>query len=111
MARLTMARKRWTGTTTRRKSRVTGSTTARGYGHPHQQARDRYVAAFRPGQPCAIGAEPLWHHTLRQWCDLLDLAHDHTNGGYLGLACRTHNRQEPSLRRQGKLPATTGRRW
>jgi len=31
---------------------------------------------------------------------MLDLAHDHTNGGYLpGLACRTHNRQDGAIRR------------
>lgn len=110
MASLTMARRRRAGTT-RRRPRISGSTTARGYGRPHQSARDRYVAAFCPGQPCAIGGEELWHHTDRKWCDLLDLAHDHVNGGYLGLACRTHNRQEPSLRRQGRLPQTAGRRW
>ena len=38
---------------------------------------------------------------------LLDLAHDHVNGGYLGLACRQHNRGEGATRgnrMRGPLP-------
>ena len=97
-----------------RRRRPPGYTTAAGYGHTHQQIRLTYIAAFRPGQPCAIGGEELWHHTHLKWCDLLDLAHDHQHGGYLGLACRKHNRGEPSLRRLGMLTSayvSAGRRW
>lgn len=103
------ARVRWQG----RRRRVQARTAARGYGGPHQKIRAAYVAAFRPGQPCAIGGEPLDHHTHRAWCDLLDLAHDHLRGGYLGLACHACNRGEPSRRRLGlvTVTASTGRRW
>jgi hypothetical protein len=97
---------------------------ATAYDGAHVAARAAYVARFRPGQPCAIGGEPLWRHTLRKWCDLLDLAHDHKRGGYLGLACRRHNRGEGAargnrmrgLRRRLPAPARSGypasyRRW
>jgi hypothetical protein len=30
--------------------------------------------------------------------EFLDLAHDNVNGGYLGLACRAHNRSEGASR-------------
>ncbi len=85
-------------------------TAARGYSGPHVTTRRAYTAAFTPGQPCAIGGEPLWRYTRRKWCDLLDLAHDHVNGGYLGLACRRHNRghhDKPALPRRW----ITSRRW
>ena len=78
------------------------TTAQRGYGRQHQLERLAYVAIYRPGQPCAIGGEPLWQPPR-----LLDLAHDHTNGGYLGLACRHHNRTD-GARRAGRLTAT---RW
>jgi len=87
-------------TTARTRPRLS-KTAARGYGGPHQVTRGDYTAAFTPGQPCAIGGEPLWRHTRRKWCDLLDLAHDHVNGGYLGLSCQQHNRghhDKPRLR-------------
>ena len=70
-----------------------GTTTQRGYGTTHQQLRARLIAQWTPGQPCAIGGEPLTGPP-----HLLDLAHDHVNGGYLGLACQLHNRGEPGLR-------------
>lgn len=93
--------------------RVSGKTADRGYGRPHQAARSAYVKAFRPGQPCAIGGEALWRHTTRRWCDLLDLAHDHQHGGYLGLSCRKHNRghhdrPQPST---AAVTVSSGRRW
>lgn len=70
-----------------------GGTTQRGYGTLHQQLRDKLITTYRPGQPCAIGGEPLTLPAAQ-----LDLAHDHVNGGYLGLACRPHNRGEPGKR-------------
>jgi hypothetical protein len=63
------------------------------YGQAHRVTRAAAVAAFRFGQPCAIGGEPLCCHP--RW---LDLAHDHVNGGYLGLSCRRHNRGEGASR-------------
>ena len=78
------------------------------YGFGHREIRRHRVAAHRPGDPCAIGGEPLW-----QPAALLDLAHDHATGGYLpGLACRYHNRREGAIRgnamrRWGRPP----RRW
>lgn len=64
-----------------------GTTTQRGYGAAHQAARNRYLANWQPGQPCAIGGEP-----LTQPPHQLDLAHNENRTGYLGLACQAHNR-------------------
>jgi hypothetical protein len=72
------------------------------YGGEHARLRSLAVAAYRIGDPCAIGGEPLT--VAARW---LDLAHDHVNGGYLGLACRFHNRSEGATRgnrRRGPLP-------
>jgi hypothetical protein len=72
------------------------------YGGAHIRARRLAVAEYRPGDPCAIGGEP-----LRVPAAFLDLAHDHVNGGYLGLACRRHNRAEGASRgnrMRGPLP-------
>jgi hypothetical protein len=81
---------------------------ARLYGPGHREIRRQRAAAHRPGNPCAIGGEPLWQPVA-----LLDLAHDHVNGGYLpGLACRYHNRAEGA--RRGNLMRGRGipaRRW
>ncbi len=57
------------------------------YGKEHERIRRREVAAYRPGQPCALGGEPLYGPPSR-----LDLAHNEAGTGYLGLACRVHNR-------------------
>ena len=87
------------------------------YGGEHQRARQLAVAAYRIGDPCSIGGEPLT--VAAQW---LDLAHDHVNGGYLGLACRFHTRSEAAVRgnrQRGPLPRAqrkaiafkTGRWW
>jgi hypothetical protein len=72
------------------------------YAGDHLRARKLAVAVYRPGDPCAIGGEPLSGPASR-----LDLAHDHVNGGYLGLACRFHNRSEGATRGnrlRGPLP-------
>jgi len=71
------------------------------YDYAHRQARLWWVARYRPGDPCAIGGEPLTETDLER----LDLAHDDTRPGrYLGLSCRFHNRRVPGLRRRGLLP-------
>jgi hypothetical protein len=81
------------------------------YGWDHRETRRQRVAQHRPGDQCAVGGEPLW-----QPPELLDLAHDHVNGGFLpGLACRFHNRREGAIR--GNLMRAWGitparpRRW
>lgn len=80
----------------------TRRTAATEYGAAHRTARASYVAVYRVGDPCAIGGEPLTAAAA-----YLDLAHDHVNGGYLGLACRFHNRSEGASRgnrQRGPLP-------
>jgi hypothetical protein len=68
------------------------------YDGGHKALRKRRVAAYRPGDPCAIGGEP-----LSVPARFLDLAHDDVNGGYLpGLSCQYHNRSH--RRPRGPLP-------
>ncbi len=78
--------------------RYSGTTTQRGYGHTHQAERKRRLTQYRPGDPCAIGGEPLpW--PIPTAPRYVDLPHDHINGGYLpGLACRWHNRRDGGIR-------------
>jgi hypothetical protein len=59
----------------------------------HRRLRSLAVARYRLGDPCAMGGEPLT--VAARW---LDLAHDHVNGGYLGLACWACNRGEGATR-------------
>jgi len=88
-----------------------GTTTQRGYGSSHQRIRAQRVRIYRPGDICAIGGERLY-----QPPHMLDLAHDHTHGGYLpGLACRRHNRAEGAMRgnrmRAPVIAWPSTRRW
>jgi hypothetical protein len=69
------------------------------YAAEHLRIRAKAVAAYRIGDPCAIGGEPLTVPAA-----LLDLAHDNVNGGYLGLACRRHNRSEGASRGNRQRP-------
>lgn len=75
---------------------------ATSYRGEHRRARSLAVAAYRTGDPCAIGGEPLTVPAA-----LLDLAHNEAHDGYLGLSCRFHNRSEGARRaprRRGPLP-------
>ena len=86
----------------------------RGYDHKHRAERERRLRLYRPGDPCAIGGEPLPWWPLRVARRYIDLPHDHVNGGYLpGLACRRHNRQEGQRMTTAILRARRGmtRRW
>jgi hypothetical protein len=77
------------------------------YAGEHARVRKMAVAGYRVGDLCAIGGEPLTVAPER-----LDLAHDHVNGGYLGLACRFHNRSEGASRGnrlRGPLPRSQRR--
>jgi hypothetical protein len=92
-----------------------GSTAQRGYGASHQAERERRLAAYRPGDICAHGGEPLpWPREIaRRW---LDLPHNMTRTGYLpGLSCRFHNRQEGAVRgnrqRARPRPWQSARPW
>jgi hypothetical protein len=82
------ARVRWTGTTAQR-----------GYGRPHQVLREQRLAAYRPGDLCAHGGEPLPYWPLAVARRYLDLPHTADRGGYLpGLSCRRHNRADGAVR-------------
>jgi hypothetical protein len=57
------------------------------YGTAHQRERARHIAGYRPGQACALCAQPMHDRPSR-----LDLAHNEAGTGYLGLAHRRCNR-------------------
>lgn len=90
-------------------ARWRGTTTERGYGHPHTAERQRRLALYKPGDPCAHGGEPLNYppptlvtdrHGTRLVSPWLDLPHTTDRSGYLpGLACRKHNRADGAHRR------------
>ena len=99
------ARKRWRG-----------STTQRGYHHGHQRERERRLQAYRPGDICAHGGEPMWWWPLAIARRFLDLPHTADRTAYLpGLSCRYHNRAEGAIRgnrMRGPAQAwAAARRW
>jgi hypothetical protein len=69
----------------------TGTTTQRGYGATHKQARAAALADLQryDGQPCHHCGKPMWHATAA----LLDLDHTDDRTAYRGLAHRGCNRR------------------
>lgn len=93
-----------------------GKTAARGYGPAHQAERERRLAAYRPGDLCAHGGEPLAWWPLAIARRYLDLPHLPDRSGYLpGLSCRLHNRGEGAARgnraRQRPRAWASARQW
>lgn len=70
------------------------STTGRGYGWAHQQARRQALAALHDGAPCPRCGRPMW----RVQAKLLDLDHTDDRAGYHGLAHRGCNRRAGQAR-------------
>jgi hypothetical protein len=76
-----------------------GTTTQRGMGSHHQRLREQRLAAYRPGDICVHGGEPLAYWPLAYARRFLDLPHTADRSGYLpGLSCRRHNRGEGATR-------------
>jgi len=69
-----------------------GSRQSRGYNAEHDRERAACLAVFTPGQACVLGGEPL------PTSDNLDLAHNESRTGWLGLACAAHNRNTAGKR-------------
>lgn len=65
----------------------TASTTARGYGYAHAQARRQYAAAHDPAHPCTRCGRPLGPMGPH-----LHLDHNRDRTGYLGFAHGSCNR-------------------
>ena len=92
------ARKRWRG-----------KTAERGYHSRHQAERERRLLAYRPGDVCAHGGEPMWWWPLTVARRFLDLPHNEGRTGYLpGLSCRHHNRAEGATRGNRQRGMVTG---
>lgn len=80
-----------------------GNTTARGYGHRHQQIRKILLAEFQPGQPCARCGKPI--HSRND----ADLGHGDDRRSYRGLEHVSCNRRDGARRRnqQRRVKTTT----
>lgn len=72
--------------TERQRAQQRGGTARRGYGGAHRKTRERLLAQWQPGQPCAHCGKPMWDKTG------LDLAHTADRSGYRGLAHAECNR-------------------
>ena len=75
--------------------RYQGSTTARGYGSQHQALRNRLLAQWKPGDPCARCGMPMWHRwrvtAEGKRVTALHLDHNDARTGYRGLSHDTCN--------------------
>lgn len=71
----------------RARDRARGSSTQRGYGWQHQQARAQAIATYQPDDPCPRCTLPLGPDP-----DQLDLGHTEDRTAYLGLIHRACNR-------------------
>ena len=72
---------------TRARDRARGTSTQRGYGHTHQQARATALTTYHPTDPC-----PRCHLPLGDDPTMLDLMHTEDRQGYLGLGHAPCNR-------------------
>ena len=71
-----------------------GTTAQRGYGAAHQAERERQLAAFVPGQPCARCGQPITSKADA------DLGHTDDRQAYHGLEHRQCNRGAPSRQKR-----------
>lgn len=83
--------------------RGTTTTTQRGYGWAHQQARTHALHRMVDGQPCTRCAQPMY----RSEAQLLDLDHTEDRTTYQGLAHRACNRRAGQAKAQARRRART----
>jgi hypothetical protein len=88
------------------------STTGRGYGWKHQQARADAIRNMQDGAACSRCGRPM----RRSQAGLLDLDHTDDRAGYRGLAHRTCNRRAGQAkaiahRRAAQPQHTRSRDW
>lgn len=91
-------------------ARTTRTTTQRGYGWTHRQARAAALAGLRDGAPCHLCGAPMYR------TQQLDLDHNTTRTQYRGLAHSACNRRDGAQRgnsmRNSNRPHTThSRQW
>jgi hypothetical protein len=95
-----------------------GTTGDRGYGHAHRTERERRLAMWRPGDPCARCGQPMWH--LQRWSKgrliaAIHLGHTADRTGYTGLEHDQCNESEAATRgnrMRGRARAwASARRW
>jgi hypothetical protein len=100
-------------------ARTQASPTARGYGQAHRQLRDRLLAAWQPGDPCARCGRPMmyrWTTDARgRKVSAIDLGHTADRTGYVGLEHRACNRgagaRVTNRIRRAKRRWITSRAW
>jgi len=90
-----------------------GTTAQRGYGAGHQAERQRRLARYRPGDPCAHCGQPITWWPLATARKYVDLPHNADRTGYLpGLAHRSCNRADGAIRgNRARSPAAAARGW
>lgn len=89
-------------------ARTTGTTTQRGYGWKHRQARAAALARLHAGTPCHLCGHPMYH------TQALDLDHTPTRSGYRGLAHAACNRADGARRGNAQrrtTPRTSSNIW
>lgn len=77
------------------------TTTQRGYGWQHQQARAKAITRMYDGQPCTRCGQPMYRDEAR----LLDLDHTDDRTTYRGLAHRSCNRRAGQAAAQQSMRA------
>ena len=82
------------------------TTTQRGYGWHHQQARAKAIKQMPDGQPCTRCHQPMYRHEAR----LLDLDHTEDRTAYRGLAHRSCNRRAGQAKAQARRRVRAARR-
>ena len=92
-------------------ARQRGSTTLRGYGHPHQQKLARAIRAWQPGQPCARCGQPMnerWRESNGKRVTAIQLGHPDgiSPGGLEHAYCNLRAGAISSILSQGKRPRT-----
>jgi hypothetical protein len=77
-------------------ARTQASPTERGYGPAHRQLRDRLLAAWQPGDPCARCGKPMRYRWMLDQrgrkVSAIDLGHTTDRTAYVGLEHRACNR-------------------
>lgn len=81
-----------------------GTTEQRGYGTAHRAERDRRLARWKPGDPCARCGRPMYGPPA-----LIDLGHTADRTAYTGLEHRSCNRGEGA--RRGNRMRRRTRAW
>ena len=98
-----------------RRYRDPRSTTARGYGWPHQRLQAQLLAAWQPGDPCTRCGRPMWHrwtyNQRGQRIAAIHLGHLDDRSGWRGLEHARCNIAAANRGRRRQPVRATPSRW